>query len=57
MYYLYMKNEFAFIIAYISAFGLSDILVEYFKMNRKMKLFYYITLMIIALYFILIHKI
>ena len=53
MYYLYMKNEFAFIIAYISAFGLSDILVDYFKMSRKMKLIYYITLMIIALYFII----
>lgn len=51
-----MKNDFAFIIAYISAFGLSDILVEYFKMSRKIKIFYYIILMIIALYFILVYE-
>lgn len=51
-----MKNEFAFILAYIAAFGLSDLFVDFFNLNRKMKLLYYIFISIIALYFILIYN-
>ena len=51
-----MKNEFAFILAYIGAFGLSDLFVDFFKLNKKAKFMYFITLSIIALYFILFYE-
>lgn len=51
-----MKNEFAFILAYIGAFGLSDIFVNFFKFNMMTKIIYYSIILIIALYFILIYE-
>ena len=51
-----MKNEFAFVLVYVAAFGLSDILVDHLRLSKTSRILYYLLLMAIALYYIFSHS-
>lgn len=48
-----MKEEFAFVLVYIAAFGLSDIFVEWCRFNDINKILYYVVMLSVALTIIL----
>ena len=44
-----LTNDLIFqVLIYIIAFGFVDILFDYYKFNRKQKIFFYILLLVIA---------
>ena len=49
MFILYMKSEFAFVLVYVAAFGLSDIFVEWCRFNNNNKIVYYTVMLAVAL--------
>lgn len=44
-----MKSEFAFVLVYVAAFGLSDIFVEWCRFNNSKKIVYYTIMLAVAL--------
>ena len=44
-----MKSEFAFVLVYVAAFGLSDIFVEWCRFNNNNKIVYYTVMFAVAL--------
>lgn len=43
-----------FVLIYIAAFGLSDILVIYFNMSNNIKIIYYIILLLIGYFSVIV---
>lgn len=44
-----MKNEFAFVLVYVAAFGFSDIFVKWSRIDGWTKILYYSSLLFVAL--------
>ena len=49
LFILYMKSEFAFVLVYVAAFGLSDIFVKWCRFNNNKKIVYYTVMLAVAL--------